>query len=236
MWEQYFADIKCSNSSYLKAVLTFLRVIFYALWANSLASVALQRFHYLLLCMLSGCSGTRRCRKGISRNGCSGKNAEGVTLPGRFSRVWGQHHNRVLRVRLSGEGYDKLIGMDDKGGTHWVFKGVFLTSQHVSLNGVALLGFNLEHKICYLILIGICRLCLDVNPASLAWLNCDNVVVHISVGEPALAQETVRRRNMKRKLAKTANFPPAGETLSVSPRSFVSVCMKAGDFFVLIVV
>lgn len=51
-----------------------------------------------------------------------------------------------------------------------------------------------------------------------------------------MAQETVRRRNMKRKLAKTANFPPAGETLSVSPRSFVSVCMKAGDFFVLIVV
>lgn len=164
------------------------------------------------------------------------KKCRGSHSAGRFSRVWGQHHNRVLRVRLSGEGYDKLIGMDDKGGTHWVFKGVFLTSQHVSLNGVALLGFNLEHKICYLILIGICRLCLDVNPASLAWLNCDNVVVHISVGEPALAQETVRRRNMKRKLAKTANFPPAGETLSVSPRSFVSVCMKAGDFFVLIVV
>lgn len=160
--------IKCSNSQDLKAILIFLRVFFCALWANSSASVALQRFQYLLLCMLSGCSGSRRCQKGISRNRCSGKNAEGVTPPGRFSKVWGQHHNRVLRVRLTGEGYDKLIGKDDKGGTHWVFTGVFLTSQHVSLNRVALFVFNLDRNLCYLILIGICRLCLDVNPASLA--------------------------------------------------------------------
>lgn len=94
------------------------------------AFVGLHKFHYVLFYILSKCSARRECWHGISTRSHPGKNVQAVILAQRVCREWDWITQPfVIRVVLSGEGYEKLKGMKDTGGNSSVLQVAF--TKHV---------------------------------------------------------------------------------------------------------